>query len=514
MRHRASSFGGVIALLAVASAPASAAAAEPARFVHDAVKRWWGAETTALLADAAWADIVRVDPDRPPAGDKARHVGPYRTVGSERRLAPELVTQFTQALLDPDSYEQSSLSGRVIKLCAFQPAVAIRFWPKPGAKPRRPVEVLLCFQCQDLATVSGAELHGGASFSPAATRLLALSAGALPEFTELADELAERQRREAGELLFASLFPPELQVRFTPLFDPRLPREQEQEADGTLLRQRIPERELVPRVTRALGLKNDSWIGGSRGTDAVFRAVGQLSDAQLVARLEALRGDPVALAGAGELLIRGLPERLTPAQRMRLLQPTIEPLLSWDLAAPRCALVNTVAGWREQGVPLLLKIFRDEIPMARPFRRGDREPSVETCALVALLRLDRKRAVEEMRAWHPTAPLDVAVARTMRAQLGEGDAADPALFKTRSPYVAIAALEAYRARPSVAAIDVLVAHGLADESEFQVRERAAAVFTAVTGFTPDLAADEDKRVAAIRAWWTDHRAGWRPPAAP
>jgi hypothetical protein len=126
--------------------------------------------------------------------------------------------------------------------------------------------------------------------------------------------------------------------------------------------------------------------------------------------------------------------------------------------------------------------------------------------------VDRAKAAGEARDWRPSDPLDAAVARVARAQLGDGDVADPALFKTKSTVLAIATLDAYRAHPSAAAVDVIIQEAVGHDYG-DVRERAAKVFEALTGLAL-LASPEDQRVKLARTWWKEHRESWRPPAAP
>jgi hypothetical protein len=346
--------------------------------------------------------------------------------------------------------------------------------------------------------------------SPGAADLLRLAAAGLPDFTELAQMLATRTQKSAREELFEALLPADVQIALRSdalvkgaYADP-----------GALLHARFPGRELVGLAARAFAVLDRSWDRSDKRTEMLVEAVKKLAPADKLAGLEAIRGDQVALAGAAELFYRGAFKDLKPEQRHGWGPAVVEAALIQQANVDRCSLVQAVTTAGAKSVPLLLRVRRDEIAFPRRtqpnFWRLDRDPSPAACAMLALLEADKAKAAEELRAWRPSGPLDTAVARVARARLGDGDVADPALFKLESIVVAVAALDAYRARPSAGAIDVIVQEGVGHQFG-PVRDKAAKVFAALTGVVLEAPAADD-RAKAAQTWWQEHRAAWRPPA--
>jgi hypothetical protein len=97
----------------------------------------------------------------------------------------------------------------------------------------RPVDVLLCFSCADVAIFDS---HRAGAPRPvdmhaAEETFLRLAAVELPDFAALKDNLKAEQTRQAHQALFLSLLPADVQVAFTRRFgfptqrtNPRRPR--------------------------------------------------------------------------------------------------------------------------------------------------------------------------------------------------------------------------------------------------------------------------------------------------
>ena len=170
-----------VALLAAATAqakPGRASALDPE------VRQWLGERRVAVLVAANRGDIVRVDPI--PLKGEARasrpNVGGYPIVGKARRLDAVLLDMFRTTFLDGATYEFPPPGTTSMKLCGpFSPAVAVRFWGKADAGRRAPVEILLCFGCEDLMVVEPRPWP--LSMTPGKSRLWRLAAAGLPGFT-------------------------------------------------------------------------------------------------------------------------------------------------------------------------------------------------------------------------------------------------------------------------------------------------------------------------------------------
>jgi hypothetical protein len=501
--------------LGIAPSPARAHHVAGGSEVDPEVRQWLGARTVKVLVAADRAEIVRVDPAQiaRPAGAKSPpNVGGYPMVGQPRALSSALLEDFRDVLLDRTTHDIPPPNVYSGKLCGpIKPGVALRFWAKADTARRAPLEILLCFFCDDLLVVG--QSGYAQSMTPGALALLRLSAAALPDVAELEEMLARGSQESARERLFDSLFPADIQLAMR---GDSMGGEKEWQTDASAvqLRARFPPPELVRLIARALALKDGNSFLLDRRTQVVVGAVRGLTDAQLLAGLQAIRGDQLALAGASELFRHGLGDRLPPEVRAEWLPLLTEAALVQEGNAPRCSLALSLGSYGAKGVTLLLKLRRAEIVFPRTTaaawtHRDD--PSPSACALLALVRADPTKAADELRNWHPGEPLDIAVARIVGAALGEGDVADAGLFKTESTMVALATLEVYRTHPTVAGVDVLVGEAIGHRYGL-VRERAAKVFTALTGF--DLGATpEDDRPSQAQTWWKAHRDTWRPPAA-
>jgi hypothetical protein len=504
----------VVVAIAVPPLPARSES-DLARRVDPRVRGWLGKKTVDAIAGAERGEIVRVDPkpiDRSGAGKAPPpNVGGYPIIGKARPLDHQLLEAFQKLLLDRRTHDIPPPGVGMGKLCGpIQPGVALRFWSKGDAGRRAPLEILLCFYCGDLLVVG--PKSSPQSMSPGSNALLRLAAAGLPDFSELDEMLAKTTQDEARERLFDSMFPADIQLTMQGSVANS---DRDYDVLATQLRARFTGLELVRLSARAFGLWDAHWYAGDRRTEIVARAVKQLPAADLLAGLQAIRGDQVALAGAGALFRLGVGEQLKPEQRAEWLPTLAEAALVQEGNVPRCGLMLSLAVSGARAIPLLLKVRRGEIIFPRatgPAWSFNEEPSAAACALLALVRVDRAKAAGEARDWRPSDPLDAAVARVARAQLGDGDVADPALFKTKSTVLPLATLDAYRAHPSAAAVDVII-HEAVGHDYGAVRERAAKVFEALTGLAL-LASPEDQRVKLGQTWWKDHRESWRPPTTP
>jgi hypothetical protein len=512
---RGSQFAAIALVVFTLPAAPAHAMDEVAAYNYPDVLHRLGRRTVDVLANADRGEIVRVDPnpiDRSVRGKALPpNVGGYPIVGQSRALDPRLIEGFRKVLLDLKTYDISPPGIGVSKLCGpIQPGVAVRFWSKADKDHRSPTEILLCFRCGDLQVVAPKARPW--SMSPGEGSLLRLAAAGLPEYTELAEMLASRGEASARTRLFDSLFPPEIQLDL----------QADDKNGGTVearaarLRTRVSGPELFRLAARALALRDKDWDRTDDRTKIVVDAIKQLTADELRAGLQAIRGDQLALAGAGELMSYGAADRLKEEERIGWLPVVAEAALVQQGNAPRCTLVQSVAAAGARAVPLLAKVRRGEIVFANtstPRSASDADPSPAACAMLALVRADRAKAAAELRVWRPADPRDAAVARIVRAQLGDGDAADPVLFRTKSTVVALATLDTYQMRPSAAAVEVLVEEAVGHGSHV-VRERAAALFKMLSAVDLEPVIAPAERTKVARAWWQQHRVTWKPPTAP
>ncbi len=178
-----------IACAALAVAPRLARSeGGPARDVDPGVRRWLGKRAADAISHAVRGEIMRVDPE--PLAPTARgallppNVGGQPIIGEVHVLDAKLLDGFRRALLDPETHAIPRPGQKVGKnTCSFEPGVALRLWPAGNTGRARPLEILLCFVCNDLLVLG----PGGRprSMSPGAARLLELSIAGLPEFEAL-----------------------------------------------------------------------------------------------------------------------------------------------------------------------------------------------------------------------------------------------------------------------------------------------------------------------------------------
>jgi hypothetical protein len=469
-----------------------------------------GGRAVDVIDAAERVEIARVEPQRlaaPGAADAPANAGGFPLVGEFEGLGADFLEGFQRVLLDRKTYEFPPPRSAIIPLCGgFQPGVALRFWPKGKG---RPALVLLCFHCWELATVSGSAAGPGARvlFQPGRLELLRLAGAALPELRELATMLAAEQGDRARELAFEAMFPPDVLAAFDHVaLDPN---------DGAVaaaaaLRRHASGKALFVLAARALGVKGNDMHSGDRPTAALYAAVRALGPAEVAAGLEAIRGDQVALAGATELLansgvVAALPEAVRIAWVPSLLEAFLAQNASWH-----CPLIRRAANRAGRAlVPLLVRVLRGQAALAawpsRAFRPP--EPSDAGCALMALAAADEDAARVGLATWRPASPLDTLAARAARARLGDDGALDGTLLATRSPTILAVTLDAIVAHPSRRVLDVLAGNLDAGSGAGADGER---VFRALTGARIRNGDGADEAAAALRAWWTAHRDGWRP----
>jgi hypothetical protein len=122
---------------------------------------WLGRTTTQVLASGDRVEVFVVGPRRvgprgfadddtgyqlPPGTPLTIQRYPVRRVGASQGRA--VAQQIARLVLDEHSYEPRMYPfGRsIMKGCAFAPGVALRVWARTRA-----VDVLLCFQCDEIA---------------------------------------------------------------------------------------------------------------------------------------------------------------------------------------------------------------------------------------------------------------------------------------------------------------------------------------------------------------------------
>jgi hypothetical protein len=496
----------------VSVAPSGAARAHNTWAEDAEMRAWLGARAVDVIDGAERAEVARVEPkhlDAPGGREAPPNVGGFPLVGSFKPLAADLLEGFQGALLDRGTYEFPPPRTAVIPLCGgFQPGVALRFWPKRKGKP---VEVLLCFTCTQLAAVagSGADSSTPVIFRPGRLTLLRLAGAALPDFAELARMLAAEQAERARELQFESIFPPDVIIAFE-----RVSLDSDDGAAEAVgqLRRHVSGKALFALAARALGAKGNDLHSLDKATKALYAAVRSLSAAEVAAGLEAIRGDQVALAGAGELFFEsGVARRLPEPARFAWVPTLLEALLARN-ANGHCAMIHFVSSRVGKPlVPLLVRVLRGQVPLASWASRSFQpdEPSGAGCALMALAATDEDAARVGLATWRPASPLDALAVRAARVRLGEEGALDGALLATKSPTVSAVTLDGIEAHPSRHGLDVLAASGLDPGSGAGVGGER--VFSSLTGATTSKS-DDDERLAELRAWWAAHRDAWRPPA--
>jgi hypothetical protein len=154
--------------------------------VDPELRGWLGKRVVSVLVNADRGEIVRVDPIL--LGREARasrpNVGGYPIVGKARRLDARLRDMFRTTFLDRATYDLPEPGTGMIKLCgAFAPAVAVRLWAKADAERRAPLEILLCFGCEDLMVVE--PRPSPTSITPGSSRLWRMTVAGIPGFAHL-----------------------------------------------------------------------------------------------------------------------------------------------------------------------------------------------------------------------------------------------------------------------------------------------------------------------------------------
>jgi hypothetical protein len=499
------SWRGGVALLIVCGAlfAPRAAGAKNSRTNDPALRRWLGARTVDVIGDAERAEIVQVDDT--PIADGPTTIGGYPTRGDFRPVDRDLLEGFRAQLLDPRTY-----GGTIGKLCGgFHPGVALRFWPKGTKRGAKPADILICFHCDELASVPtrASERLTTVDVGPGRLALLRLAAAALPGVESLASTFAREQNENAHRLLFDSMLPPDVLVALD-VASRSWAAGREVEA-ANLLRRRYSGAALFVVAARALAAKGRYGDGDVR-TAAIYAATRTLTGPDIAAGLDALRGDQVALAGAGELLLAGGLTKNSDAD------VAWAPVLAEAMFVRKdwgCHMLRemTKRGGRAL-TPLLVRLRRGQVPIASRWApRSPYEPSMEGCATMVLAEVDPATARAELDAWRPARPIDVLAARAARLRIGDAPALDAELFTSRQSLIVDLALDGVRAHPSREALDLLVANALEPSSTGQ---EAQSVFLTVTGATLSLPTDADanQRVLALRAWWSKHRTTWQPPS--
>lgn len=110
-----------------------------------------------------------------PARDGANPPAETLRFGARVDVSGEVARRLGAALLEP-----ANLRGPVDKGCAFKPGVLVRAWDGPDA-----VDVVLCFECDDLVVYRGGEPVGASDFAPGRAALVAAVKAALPADREV-----------------------------------------------------------------------------------------------------------------------------------------------------------------------------------------------------------------------------------------------------------------------------------------------------------------------------------------
>jgi hypothetical protein len=475
------------------------------------MRLWLGARAADAIDGAERVEIARVGPrrlDAPPAKAAAPNVGGFPLVGAFQPLGAEFLEGFRHALLERKSYAFPAPGSGSTPLCGgFQPGVALRFWPKGKG---RPVEVLLCFNCSELATVAGAGAGPLTTvlFEPGRLELLRLVGAALPDVSELSTMLAAEQADRARELMFDSMFPPDVLLAFERVSSSR---GDGIEAAVAQLRRHATGKALFVLASRALGVKGNDLHSLDDATKTLYAAVRSLAPADAIAGLEAIRGDQAALAGAAELLARsGVARELPEPTRVVWVPILLEAFLARN-ANGQCALIWMAANRVGKPlVPLLVRILRGQVALASWTSRRYRpeEPSNAACALMALAATDEDAAHVGLATWRPATPIDALAARAARVRLGDEGVLDGGLFTARSRTIFAVTLDGIVAHPSRRGMDVLVESGLSGALDVGVP--VTSVFEALTGAKLAKQVRYEDGVAELRAWWAAHREAWGP----
>ena len=469
-----------------------------------------GARAVEGIDAAERVEIARVEPGHlDSAKDAPPNVAGFPLIGAFQPLGGELPgAGFRRTLLGRKTYEFAPPGAVSEPACGgFQPGVALRFGPKGKG---RPVEVLVCFNCSELAIVSGAAPFTMVSFEPGRLDILRLVAAAVPDLPNLATMLAAEQADLARELMFASMFRPDVLVAFDHVASGR--------PDATAaaviqLRRHVSGKALFVLASRALGVKGNDLHRLDGATKALYAAVRPLTSAETIAGLEAIRGDQVALAGAAELLAKsGVARELPEPTRVVLGAPA-------PGGVPGPERERAVRGDSDGRQPRRQAARAAARP--HPARAGRRR-------LVDVPVLPPRRAVgRRVRAHGPRrhrrgrgarrardleagdAARYARRARGARAARRGEDALDGTLLATESPTVAAVTLDGIVAHPSRRSLDVLAENGL--DATTGVRGDGERVFEALTGAKVSNPEDGYRaRAAELRAWWASHRDAWQP----
>jgi hypothetical protein len=145
--------GSALLLLGVAEA-AELTPVHTTKALEDA----FGRPALTAIRGANTIEFFRVNPDdketRSGSGFQGR-IGGYKVIGPKRALTAGDVARIKKLILKPQNYPYLGIED--IGGCSFQPGVALRFLPKRG---RHATDVLLCFECSDLAVVDPVSKEG------------------------------------------------------------------------------------------------------------------------------------------------------------------------------------------------------------------------------------------------------------------------------------------------------------------------------------------------------------------
>jgi hypothetical protein len=408
--------------------------------------------------------------------------------------------------------------------CGFSPGLALRFRPSvPGDKAG--VDVLICLGCNEISIVKGeadALLGGGALLEsgPGRGALLALAHRLFPDEVLWVQAAAQDARSAAVRARTEVELLPAL--RFA-IQQAHLP-EDLTELDTTALLRRRPlhvdarPEDVVRSVLRVFGVEAEDRTApwGSPKQALLLDALTAVEPPRLLRALSGLRGDRLALLGAGVLLFRAdLADRL--------------PATGWDDVPALLARTLIEEGLGAEAVPglrrwadapatrdLLRSVGRAEIAERldekawRMPGQFDLDPvtSVRPLALVLLALLDDEQARGEVEAYAPATDNDRRCLDLAWALLGRPDRLSARMFQA-SQLEALGAVEAIRRQRGMFGMRMLVEDGL-HARDRTVQNTAAAVFAELVRDewrAPELTADWEQRRGAIEAmelWWKQH----------
>jgi len=158
------------------SSPLPQSTVEPTRRspakVSEKLKGVLGDKVVAVLAGATKVEPFRIDPNSlgTEDADKTKErIGGYLVIGKGETLDKDSLAELVDVLLDDETYFG-------IAADCFMPGIVFRIW-----KGQEDVEVLICFQCDNLQFLEGKITEGSFGGSRSRERLIELAKKAFPK---------------------------------------------------------------------------------------------------------------------------------------------------------------------------------------------------------------------------------------------------------------------------------------------------------------------------------------------